>query len=135
MWVIISSTEQGDERGRRTPRVLNSSVPVSLADVKALRDFLESQHVRDEKLLQRLLERHPALIGPLGFGEFVSEFPLYKVGRQNAPDLSDLRRRDRADIIAASASPISPSYRAANIIELKSAAMHIAEREVRFTSS
>ena len=31
--------------------------------------------------------------------------------------------------------PISPSYRAANIIELKSAAMHIAEREVRFTSS
>lgn len=42
VWVIISSIEQGDERGLRTPRVLNSGVPVSLADVKALGDFLEA---------------------------------------------------------------------------------------------
>jgi hypothetical protein len=108
---------------------------VSSDDVKALREFLESQQVRDEKLLQRLLEQHPALIGPLGFVEFVSEVPIIKVDRQNVPDLSDLRRRDRADIIAATASPISPTYRAANLIELKAAGIHIAEREVGFRLS
>jgi hypothetical protein len=93
---------------------------------------LESPNIRDERMLQRLLEQHPALIGPLGFVEFVSEFPLYKPDYQNTTDLSDLRRRDRADIIAATTSPIDVAYRSANIIELKAAGVEIAERDVGF---
>jgi hypothetical protein len=80
-------------------KIFNSSVPVTGKDVRALREFLESARVRDEKLLQRLLEQHPSLIGPLGFVEFVSEFPLYKVDHQNTTDLTDLRRRDRVDFL------------------------------------
>lgn len=121
----------GDGRSR----VFNCGVTVSHDDVMALREFLESANASNENLLHQLLERHPALIGSLGFVEFVSEFPLYKFDSQNAPQMTDSRRRDRADLIAAQASPLRPSYRWANIVELKAAESKIADRDVGFRRS
>jgi hypothetical protein len=74
-------------------------------------------------------------VGVIGFTEFVSEYPLYKTNPENLPDVADLRRRDRADLIATATSPILDSYRAANIIELKSASRRIADRPVGFRLS
>src|SRR5689334_11030436 len=117
------------------PRVFDSRQPVTEKDIRALHEFLDGPWISDEKKLQKLLEQHPALVGPLGFVEFVSEFPIYKVNTENTVDLMDLRRRDRADLIAATQSPIQPSYKSANLIELKSAGLNIADRNVGFRLS
>jgi HJR/Mrr/RecB family endonuclease len=116
-------------------KVYRAEHPPTTSDIRELREFLASPLIEDEKELQRLLEKHPALVGVLGFTDFVSEFPLFKTNAQNLPELRDRRRRDRADLIAASTSPILSSYRAANIIELKSAAKLIADRSVGFRPS
>jgi HJR/Mrr/RecB family endonuclease len=116
-------------------RIFRAQSPPTPSDVRELKTFLESPLVEDEKALQQLLERHPQLIGVLGFSEFLSEVPLFKTDAENMPDLSDLRRRDRADLIATESSPLLSSYRAANIIELKGAARPIADRNVGFRLS
>jgi len=116
-------------------RIFRSDSPPQPSDVRELKAFLEGSQVEDERALQTLLEEHPQLVGILGFSEFVSEYPLYKTNSENITDVSDLRRRDRADLIAAATSPILESYRAANIIELKSASRRIAERAVGFRLS
>jgi len=116
-------------------RIFRSESAPRTSDVRELKAFLEGSQIEDERAFQRLLERHPRLVGVIGFTEFISEYPLYKTNPENLPDVADLRRRDRADLIAAATSPILDSYRAANIIELKSASRRIAERSVGFRLS
>jgi len=116
-------------------RVFRAEEPPTVADVRELKAFLDSFSADDEKSLQHLLERHPSLIGVLGFSDFLSEAPIYKPNADNEPDLSDLRRRDRADLIAARTSPLLSSYRFANIIELKGATRPIGDRSVGFRLS
>ena len=116
-------------------RVIRASAPPTVADIRELKAFLEGSSAEDEKSLQHLLECHPSLVGVLGFSEFLSEVPVFKPNAQNEPDVSDLRRRDRADLIAARTSPLVSSYRCANIIELKGATRSIVERSVGFRLS
>ena len=82
-------------------RVFRASAAPTADDVRELKAFLEGSRASDEKSLQRLLERHPFLVGILGFSDFISEVPIYKVDENNEPELLNLHRRDRADLIAA----------------------------------
>ena len=59
-------------------RVFRAEEPPTVADVRELKAFLDSFSADDEKSLQHLLERHPSLIGVLGFSDFLSEAPIYK---------------------------------------------------------
>ncbi|MFO0609357.1 MAG: DUF4263 domain-containing protein [Polyangiales bacterium] len=122
--------------GPKQPKVtvFDAKTPITENDVKELKDFLSGNATGDERALHRLLERHPALIGVLGFSEFASEQPLYKRDENNKPILDNPHRRDRADLIAAKTSVTLPSlnssfYKSTHIIELKSAATKIAERD------
>jgi len=116
-------------------RIIRANKPPTVDDVRELTNFLTSPLAGDEKALQHLLERHPSLVGVLGFCEFLSEVPLYKPDENNNPVLTDGRRRDRADLIAAEESPIISGYRSANIIELKGATQPIRERTTGFRLS
>lgn len=58
------------------PRVYIAAGHPSEDAIRELSEFLRSQLVRDEKELQRLLERHPELVGLLDFSHFVSELPI-----------------------------------------------------------
>jgi hypothetical protein len=116
-------------------RIFDASRPVTEADVRELKAFLSGPAVSDERAFHTLLERHPALVGVLGFSEFSSEHPLYKRGADNEPILWDGRRRDRTDILAAQTSIIEPPpsvrpYKSAHLIELKSALTPISGREL-----
>ncbi|WP_438034706.1 Shedu anti-phage system protein SduA domain-containing protein [Sorangium sp. So ce204] len=113
--------------------IFDATDPVSEDDVRELKEFLHGSLTGDEAALHRLLERHPALVGVLGFSEFASEQPLYKLNESYEIILTDARQRDRADLIAAKKSIIQPPsgggvYKSAHIIELKSAATKISER-------
>lgn len=94
---------------------------VSEADVQALAEFLRSTDGAETKL-HRLIEGHPAIIGALGYVEFLSEFPLTKRGSDNQM-LVNGRGRDRADIVAARLSIVAnlQAKKFANLVELKGA--------------
>ena len=101
--------------------LFRSGLRVSQDDVQAFAEFLRHSD-GGETQMHRLFEAHPAIIGALGFIEFLSEVPLEKRGADNSL-IADTRRRDRADIIAARLS-IAPDLQArkfANLIELKGA--------------
>ena len=104
---------------------------VSSADVQALAEVLWTTD-GVETHLHRLLEAHPAIIGALGFVEFVSEYPLVKRGEENQP-LYHLHRRDRADILAAqvTVSVNLSAKKLANVLELKGASTHVLEGRTR----
>lgn len=112
-----------------------AGIPPTAADVRELKAFLESPLAEDEKALQHLLERHPALIGVLGFSDFLSEVPIFKTNENNEPELLDLRRRDRADLIASEPLKLETARRYAHIVELKGATRAIRKRSVGFRLS
>jgi len=58
-----------------TPVLFRSGRPIVEADIQALAEYFRSAEP-GERRLHRLLEAHPAIIGALGFLEFLSEFPL-----------------------------------------------------------
>jgi uncharacterized protein YbaR (Trm112 family) len=108
------------------------------ADIQALSEFMRSSGSADERALQSLLERHPLLIGVLGFSHFLSEFPIAK--RDNLGKVpSDRRMRDRADLITArTSSLIEPNrspYRSTHVVELKRANERLASRTHGFRLS
>ena len=115
-----------------TPHVYFADKRPNHRDLQALAEFLRHASQRDEKDLQHLLEKHPAIVGVLGFCEFTSEHPLYKPDENNRPILDDGRRRDRADLIAAMRGPLTTDrdYRSAHVLELKQANFEVAERAV-----
>jgi hypothetical protein len=104
---------------------------ISQADVQALGEFLRTTEGAETQL-HRLLKAHPAIIGALGFVEFLSEFPLAKRGEDNAP-LEDVHRRDRADILAAKLAVAAnlSAKKLANVVELKGASTRVLEGNTR----
>ncbi|MEZ5399191.1 MAG: DUF2293 domain-containing protein [Bryobacteraceae bacterium] len=121
------------------PVLVRSGRPLDETDILALAEYLRSVDP-GERQLHRLLEAHPAIIGALGFLEFLSEFPLASRDDGNRPVL-DPRYCDRADIVAARLD-IAPDLRArkfANLIELKGANANVLDtktgRRSRFLSS
>jgi hypothetical protein len=98
-------------------------------DIQALAEFLRGP-AKPEGALHRLLEQHTGVIGALGFSQFLSEFPLIK--RNELEVLTEKRRRDRADILAAQESelvePLGIQLNLAHIIELKKAHEPILDR-------
>ncbi len=104
------------------PSVLyRSGRRIEEADIQALAEFLR-QTDGDEKALHRLLERHPAIIGALGYIEFLSEVPL--LGRdQSNSFVSSPQEKPRADLIAARLATAQGlrAKKIANLIELKGA--------------
>lgn len=88
-------------------------------DVQSLAEFLRATD-KGEHEFHRLLERHPAILGALGFMEFLSEHPIQK--RDSANKLAeDPRSMDRADIIGAELSITSDlqAKKFAHLVELK----------------
>ncbi len=121
------------------PVLFRSGRRLNEADIQALAEYLRAVDP-GERHLHRLLEAHPAIIGALGFLEFLSEFPLWSRDDGNLP-VSDPRSFDRADILAARLD-IAPDLRArkfANLIELKGANANVLDtktgRRSRFLSS
>jgi uncharacterized protein YbaR (Trm112 family) len=102
------------------------------ADIQALAEFMRSSRSADERALQSLLERHPSLIGVLGFSHFLSEFPIAKRDCLGQVPI-DHRMRDRADLVAArTSSLIGPNrspYRSTHVVELKRANHRLAARD------
>lgn len=114
------------------PTIYQAATRPSPGDLQAFSEFLRHADERSEKDLQRLLERHPSIIGVLGYCQFISEHPLYKTGTRNET-LLDKRRMDRADLIVAKPAPPAinlSNYKSAHILELKRANLRIAERDV-----
>lgn len=110
-----------------TPVLFRSGRPIVEADIQALAEYFRSAEPGERKL-HRLLEAHPAIIGALGFLEFLSEFPLCNRDNGNRV-VSDPRFYDRADILAARLD-VSADLRArkfANLIELKGASANILD--------
>jgi hypothetical protein len=108
-------------------RLYRSGQRVSQADVQALAEFLRTTN-GGESHLHRLLEAHPAIMGALGFLEFVSEFRLVKgpaaALRPGAPCF------DRADIVGAKLA-VGASLTAkklANVLELKGASARVLDK-------
>lgn len=116
----------------KLPIVYDATQTPTGEDLQAFAEFLRHASERSEKDLQFLFEGHPSLIGILGYSGFISEHPLFKADAENRPLLSDNRRRDRADFIAAKQSPACPSYLSSHLIELKRANLDLAERAQGF---
>jgi hypothetical protein len=115
-------------------RIFVSSGPPTSDDVRALKEFLESENVGNEKALQALFQAHPPLIGVLGFSEFIAEYPLIKIDSRG--EAFSGRRPDRADFVAAKPSALMPApYRSTHLIELKRADCDICSRDVGFRLS
>jgi Rad4 beta-hairpin domain 3/Domain of unknown function (DUF4263) len=113
------------------PILFRSGRRLEEADIQALAEYLQAADP-SETHLHRLFETHPAIIGVLGFIEFLSEFPLIKRDHGNQTVI-DPRYFDRADILAARLD-IAPDLRArkfANIIELKGANARVLDAKSR----
>jgi len=107
--------------------LFRSGLKVSQDDVQGFAEFLRNTDGGETKM-HRLFEAHPAIIGALGFIEFLSEVPLKKRGTENE-FIIDNRGRDRADIVAARLSIASnlEARKFANLIELKGARARVLE--------
>src|SRR5262245_12564366 len=111
--------------------IRSPSIPTE-GDVRALREFLNSTDaVSSERALQELLKKHPAIIGILGFVEFIVE-PSLRKRDSEGQIVHDGRRKDRPDLVVAKESPIwrpGKPYKSAHLFELKAATATIASRD------
>ena len=108
------------------PSVLyRSGRRIEEADIQAMAEFLRETD-GDERALHRLLARHPAIIGALGYIEFLSEVPLSGRDQSNS-FVSSTREKPRADLIAARLATARGlrAKKMANLIELKGAKARI----------
>jgi hypothetical protein len=108
---------------------------ISPADIQALSEFLRTTEGAETQL-HRLLKAHPAIIGALGFVEFLSEYPLAKRGEENTL-LVDVHRRDRADILAAKLDVGAnlSAKKLANVVEFKGASTRVLDGTSRRRSA
>ena len=96
--------------------------PLESADIQALAEFLADVESPSEKLLHRLLERHPGLLAVFGYVRFLSEHPLVKRDQLGETSLY----KDRPDILAAKPSVHDPSILYTDIIELKATSKRVS---------
>lgn len=111
--------------------VLHSGKRPDNADIQALSELLQGYDL-SETAFHRLLERHPALLGAMGYLEFASEVPVPT--RDNSGKwITSPGRHHRADIIAArlNVSGNQKAQKFANLIELKGAGARVLNSKNR----
>jgi hypothetical protein len=118
MWLLIAErravrecVRQVMKCGRQSYRMTDvrlfvASGRLTTDDVRALKAFLESDEVGNEKALQALFQAHPLLMVVLGFSEFIAEYPLIKIDSRG--QVFSGRKPDRADFVAAKPSALMP---------------------------
>jgi len=108
---------------KKTSTIFN--VPIlKTDDIRAFAEFLDSSEDPPERSFHSLLKRHPALLGVLGYVQFLSEYSITK--RDGSGDLTQYY--DRPDILGARPSISDPNVLYIDIIELKATSKRISQK-------